>query len=225
MKKIIEGSNGYCVTSDGRVINSQNKEMKLDDSANYLRVQIIYQNGAVKKESIHRLVAKAFLPNTENKPDVNHIDGNKFNNHVNNLEWVTKSENMVHARENNLIPVGSETYNSKYSDEQISEACRLMQEGYRNCDVCKILDLPKNIVSQLRNGVIWNHIRSKYKIKTVKQKRASIDTVAWICRKLQEGSSVNEILEVATTNAVTASLIYDIKSRKTYKDISNNYNF
>lgn len=225
MKKIIENSKGYRVSEDGRVFNNQNKEMKLDSSARYLRVQLICQDGTVKKESVHRLVAKAFIPNPENKPDVNHIDGNKLNNHVSNLEWVTKSENMVHARNNKLIPVGEENYNSKYSDEQINEACRLMQEGYRNCDICSVLDLPKNIVSQLRNGVIWNHIRSKYDIKTVKQKRASVDTVTWICRKLQDGLSVNEILTLATNNTVSASLIYDIKSRKTYKDISSEFNF
>ena len=225
MKKIIENSKGYHVSEDGRVFNNQNKEMKLDSSARYLRVQLIYQDGTVKKELVHRLVAKAFIPNPENKPDVNHIDGNKLNNHVSNLEWVTKSENMVHARDNKLIPVGEENYNSKYYDEQINEACRLMQEGYRNCDICSMLDLPKNIVSQLRNGVIWNHIRSKYDIKTVKQKRASVDTVTWICRKLQDGLSVNEILALATNNTVSASLIYDIKSRKTYKDISSEFNF
>lgn len=225
MKKIIKGSKGYYITKDGRVFNSQNKEMKLDDSANYLRVQIIYLDGTVKKESVHRLVAKAFLPNPQNKPAVNHIDGNKFNNHVDNLEWVTESENMVHARDNGLIPVGEDNYNSKYSDKEIHEACRLMQEGYRNCDVCKILRLPKNIVSMLRNGIIWNHIRSKYIIQTVRQKRASIDTVAWICRKLQEGLSVKEILAEANKATVCASLIYDIKSRKTYRDISDKFNF
>ena len=64
-----------------------------------------------KHYSIHSLVAKAFIENPDNKPEVNHIDGNKHNNYVENLEWVTRAENMYHAKYAGLIkPCIGETH-------------------------------------------------------------------------------------------------------------------
>lgn len=63
---------------------------------------ILYKNNKQKGYLVHRLVAEAFIPNPENKPQVNHIDGNKLNNHVSNLEWVSQQENMQHALSNGL---------------------------------------------------------------------------------------------------------------------------
>lgn len=62
----------------------------------YYRVQLC-KNDSIEKALVHRLVAQAFIPNPKNKPQVNHIDGNKLNNHISNLEWTTVSENAQHA--------------------------------------------------------------------------------------------------------------------------------
>ena len=62
----------------------------------YARVSL-FKNGISKKYSVHRLVAIVFINNKENKSDVNHKDGNKLNNNINNLEWVSKSENVKHS--------------------------------------------------------------------------------------------------------------------------------
>ena len=62
----------------------------------YYKVEL-YNNGKSKILYVHRLVAQTFLPNPNNKPQVNHIDGNKAHNSVDNLEWVTRSENQKHA--------------------------------------------------------------------------------------------------------------------------------
>lgn len=85
----------------------------------YNRVNLC-MNGKAESVSIHSLVAKAFIPNPDNKPQINHIDGNKDNNCVSNLEWVTGKENIHHAistglrkAENHIYPKGVSHYASK----------------------------------------------------------------------------------------------------------------
>lgn len=63
---------------------------------------VLAKEGISRSKSIHRIVAETFIPNQQNKPQVNHKDGNKTNNSVQNLEWATQEENMTHAFENGL---------------------------------------------------------------------------------------------------------------------------
>ena len=65
-------------------------------SSGYLHVQL-YKDGKSSTKLVHILVASAFIPNADNKREINHIDGNKSNNSINNLEWVTRRENLEHA--------------------------------------------------------------------------------------------------------------------------------
>ena len=92
----------YMVSDDGKVKNPKGKEMKLQIQQGYCHVTIqINKKG--KRFRVHRLVAEAFIPNPENKPYVNHIDGNRMNNNINNLEWVTPQENTLHAVSTGLM--------------------------------------------------------------------------------------------------------------------------
>lgn len=88
----------YSVSSHGEVRNDLTGQIKTPHPNNkgYYDVHL-YDNSKRTIRRIHRLVAEAFIPNQEGKPCINHIDGDKLNNNVDNLEWVTHSENMKHA--------------------------------------------------------------------------------------------------------------------------------
>ena len=91
----------YQVSTWGRVFDSlRNKFVYQEETKKgYLRVNLFMPNGYRQHHKVHRLVAQAFIENPHNKPQVNHIDGNKQNNSVTNLEWVTNEENRLKAEE------------------------------------------------------------------------------------------------------------------------------
>ena len=84
------------ILESGEIYSDKEKLLKPSCSNGYAKV-FISQEGKRKYPMVHRLVAEKFLPNPEKKPCVNHKDGNKLNNSVENLEWVTHSENTRHA--------------------------------------------------------------------------------------------------------------------------------
>lgn len=108
-EKWIEGYEGlYSVTTDGDVFNWNYNRTGIKHSVatepthkGYLRVAL-RKNGKRKRHRLHRLVALAFIPNTEGKHEVNHINGIKEKNTVNNLEWATCQENIDHAMQTGL---------------------------------------------------------------------------------------------------------------------------
>lgn len=97
--KDIDEFNNYQVTSWGRVFNKETGRFValVENEKGYFRVDL-WSDGSRKHCKVHRLVAEAFIPNPEKKPQVNHIDGNKQNNSITNLEWVTNAENAEKAR-------------------------------------------------------------------------------------------------------------------------------
>ena len=106
--KLIKEFPDYSITEDGRIFsNRYNRYLKSRvNRYGYLHINLRKDKKGYDK-TIHRLVAKAFIPNPENKPEVNHIDGNKLNNHVSNLEWCTRSENTKHAFDTGLTVIPS----------------------------------------------------------------------------------------------------------------------
>lgn len=151
----VNGYEAYRISYNGLIFSDiSNKLLKFDDSSDYLRVTL-YIDSIPSRFSVHRLVAEHFVPNPENKPCVNHNDGNKRNNLYINLKWATDSENVIHAIENNLRSTkeGVAHYRSKFDENQVRE----MRERYIQGE--KIYRLADEF--QVDDSVMFNIINKK----------------------------------------------------------------
>jgi hypothetical protein len=115
----------YYVTEDGRIFNSE-KELSCSLTNKGYKTFRGCINGIRKHIVIHRSVAECYIPNPDNLPQVNHIDGDKLNNHISNLEWTTNQKNRDHAVQNELHAKGEMMGNSKFTEEDI----KFIRENY-----------------------------------------------------------------------------------------------
>lgn len=172
--KDIKGYEGHYQVSDlgrvkslSRVVKSRvgvfgtKKEIILKTFKNgdgYLKYKLCI-NGKEKSVISHRLVANEFLENPFNKPQVNHKNGIKDDNRVDNLEWVTSSENVIHSLANNLkIPQkGSEHGMSKLTEKEVLEI-RAIGRTKTLKEVGKMYNVDMSLISLILLNKIWNHV-------------------------------------------------------------------
>lgn len=120
----VKGYEGlYKISTNGKVYSLKRKKIKrTDTNRNGYESVNLFKNGRGKHFLVHRLVAQAFIPNPNNYSFVNHIDGNKLNNDVNNLEWCTWSQNMIHAYSHGLVkPLTTKVIQYTLASEKVKE--------------------------------------------------------------------------------------------------------
>lgn len=153
MKKLFQKSEqtSYYITDKGEVFSENNKgifrkkAITLNKKRGYIYVRTKYGNYIV-----HRLVASAFIKNKDNKPEVNHKDGNKLNNCVENLEWVTSKENINHAIRTGLTTqLEKNQGNLKYTNEQCKDVIDRVKQGLSYRKAGLIHNMPYSTVAHL----------------------------------------------------------------------------
>lgn len=171
-KQIIGYEGYYLISNHGdvksmdRYVNSKNgsiafktgKLIKTSKRGDYVSVNLTRENKE-KTFSVHRLVAISFVDNPNNHKEVNHIDGNKLNNHSENLEWCTRSQNEQHAYDNYLqiSRKGSKHHSSKLSELDIANMFFDFKNGITRKEISDKFEISYSNTCKILKGRIWKH--------------------------------------------------------------------
>ena len=172
-KKVKGYQNRYEVSSYGRVRSSDmfvdnrhgTKSLKkgriLSQYSNcgYMQVSLS-ENGKRSTLKAHRVVALAFIDNPENLPYINHKDCNPSNNNVDNLEWCTPSQNVIHAIENNRIAFaqGQDNHNSKLTNNQVGLIREYLKSGSALKPLADYFGVSITVISNIKNNKSWKTV-------------------------------------------------------------------
>ena len=145
----------YIITEQGEIINKHNNRVvkPQKNGKGYLRVSI-----GKKLVFVHRLVAEKYIPNPENKLQINHKDGNKLNNCASNLEWVTNQENRNHALENGLHLYGEKCGFAKLTIEDVKF---IRSDNTHNItELSKMFNVSRSTIRDVKTGRTWKQLKS-----------------------------------------------------------------
>ena len=229
-EKPINGFPNYTITRCGRIFTysyGYRKEKKtVLNKVGYYRVGLWNNSGKPTNFSVHRLIATHFIPNPEGKPCVNHKNGVKHDNRVENLEWCTYAENTQHAYETGLAEglKGEDSCLSKYEETSIRDVCKLLEVGELTpTEIAEKVDIPINRVYAIIYKSSWAHVIEEYDIKRTKKKhlkKLDESVVRDICGMLNAGHTAKEISDECGFNYHT---VWQIKSGRRYGSMSKIY--
>lgn len=144
----------YIITKNGEIINKHNnhKVKPQKNGKGYFRVSI-----GGKLLFVHRLVAEKYIPNPNHKSQVNHKDGNKENNYIDNLEWVTNQENRNHAVNNSLQICGEKCSWAKLNENDVIYI--LNNKELSSDELAKKFNVSSRTIRNVKNGKTWKQLK------------------------------------------------------------------
>ena len=157
----------YVVNEQGEILNKNtgNKISHKKEGNGYIRVSLMKKEGGTKYISLHRLLMQAFKPvEGMNNLQVNHIDGNKENNSLENLEWVTSRDNIKHAWDTGLSSAkklqGEGTNFSHYTEKDALKVIELLKTNqYTDKEISQITGLPvRSFIAKIRRKETWRYL-------------------------------------------------------------------
>ena len=220
----------YNISTEGRIYDTQDHDFvkTFVDKKGYIHVNLRfhYNRNKVKTYRLHRIMASVFLPNPENKPQVNHIDGDKSNNAIWNLEWVTSKENVKHAFETGLHPIYSCDKSSHhiYTNEEIENVCKFMYE-YPNVylkDIEKMFGIKYSTLQNLKLHRSWKDISCKYNFKNRLDFNVNKELREETDKLLIKGSSIDEIIQILNPLNMTRTKFRNFILSRKYQLYKNN---
>ncbi len=162
----IPNFNGYWCKKDGTIASSVNREKKeprilcpLIINSGYATVHL-KPNNKGKRVTVHRLVALTFIPNPNNFACIDHLDSNKLNNNVENLEWVSQNENVRRCIERGRFSSkkGELGSKAKLTENQVREIYQRMSDGESTSALAKEYGVKYNAIQAIFSGVNWSHL-------------------------------------------------------------------
>lgn len=149
-------SSSYKVTACGKVYSLKRKTIKKTQvDINGYEYVSLYSEGKQKRTTVHRLVAQSFFGKSEKT--VNHINGIKTDNRLDNLEFITMLENIYHAMENGLRKTGANHGMAKLNNKKVLKI-RSYNKDVKHSTIAKMFNVTPELVSKIRRRILWKHI-------------------------------------------------------------------
>lgn len=213
----------YYISNKGRVKGIKTDYLKPTINNGYYIVGIYHKTfkNRQKQKRIHRLVVETFIGEIPEGYCVNHIDGDKLNNHLDNLEIVTFKDNVRHAYENKLARgrKGSENSCSKLLVDEVLNIYKLIKKGKTNKEISEIYNLHERYISLIRHGKRWEFLWKKYFIEAPISNGNTDLPLDFMLNVIKECEGYKTNLELSKKFNLDPSTISRIRNKKTWKSI------